>query len=85
MLFVLIQKKNSGKLIDLNTLTFVALHELSHVATESIGHTPEFWKNFKFILEQAKTIGVYKPIDYKKNPATYCGMEITDNPLYDVN
>lgn len=83
--FCLDTKKGSqGKLIDLNTLTFVALHELAHIGSESIGHTPEFWQNFKFLLEQAKTINVYKPIDYKKNPQTYCGMEINDNPLFDL-
>lgn len=78
------KKNNQGKLIDINTLTFVALHELAHVGTESIGHTPEFWQTFKFILEQAKTIKVYDPVDYKKNPKTYCSMEINSNPLFDM-
>jgi hypothetical protein len=32
--FCLNKKKNGSKLIDINTLTFVALHELSHLATE---------------------------------------------------
>ena len=44
---------------------FVALHELSHVASKSIGHTDEFWDNFKFILIESEKIGIYKPIDYK--------------------
>ena len=78
------KKKGQGKLIDLNTLTFVALHELAHIGTKSIGHTPEFWQNFKFLLEQANAINVYEPVNYKKNPQTYCGMEINDNPLYDL-
>ena len=83
--FCLDTKKNSqGKLIDLNTLTFVALHELAHIGTKSIGHTPEFWQNFKFLLEQANTINVYEPVNYKKNPQIYCGMEINDNPLFDL-
>ena len=78
------KKNNAGKLIDLNTLTFVAIHELAHIATQSVGHTPEFWKNFKFLLIQAKKIDVYEPIDYKNNPQTYCGMPITDNPYFDT-
>ena len=82
--FCLDEKKNGNNLIDLNTLTFVALHELSHIASESIGHTPEFWKNFKFLLKLAVDINVYKAVDYKKNPITYCSMEITDNPLFDM-
>jgi hypothetical protein len=81
--FCLNKTKNSGNLIDLNTLTFVAIHELSHLMTSSIGHKQEFWKNFKYLLQNAKDAGIYDPIDYKKNPENYCGMTITDNPYYD--
>jgi predicted metal-dependent hydrolase len=77
-------KKETSKLIDLNTLTFVALHELTHVATKSVGHNQEFWQNFKWILENAKEAGIYSPIDYKKYPEEYCGMTINDNPYYDL-
>ena len=83
MAFCLDTEKKNGRLIDMNTLTFVALHELAHVATESIGHTEEFWDNFKFLIQEAKKIGVYNPIDYKKEPARYCGMTIDDNPYYE--
>ena len=31
-----------------NVLIFVSLHELAHLATKSVGHTDEFWHNFKF-------------------------------------
>lgn len=82
--FCLNTKKNGGKLIDLNTLTFVAIHELSHIASKSIGHNEEFWNNFKFLLEEAEIIGVYEPEDYKQDPKNYCGMKITDNPYYDL-
>ena len=82
--FCLNKQKNGSKLIDLNTLTFVAIHELAHVMTVSIGHKPEFWNNFKFLLENAKEANIYNPIDYKENPANYCGMTITDNPYYDM-
>lgn len=81
--FCLDTERQGGKLIDINTLTFVALHELSHVATKSIGHTEEFWDNFKFLLEEAAKINIYTPIDYKRKPARYCGMDIQDNPFYD--
>jgi hypothetical protein len=76
--------KQGNKLIDENTLTFVAIHELSHLATKSVGHTDEFWSNFKFLLKEAKKEGIYNPIDYKKNPQPYCGMTITDNPYFDL-
>ena len=77
------KKGDNNNLIDLNTLTYVALHELAHIMSKSVGHTPEFWKNFHFLLVQAKNIGVYEPIDYKKSPKKYCGMTITDNPYFD--
>jgi hypothetical protein len=82
--FCLNTTKEGDKLIDINTLTFVALHELSHIMTKSIGHKQEFWNNFKFLLENAKAAGIYQPIDYKKNPKKYCGMTINDNPYYDL-
>ena len=71
-------------LIDINTLTFVAIHELAHITTKSIGHKSEFWENFKFLLEEAKSAGIHQPEDYKKKPKEYCGMKITDNPYYDL-
>jgi len=76
--------KNGNKLIDENTLMFVAIHEISHIATKSVGHTQEFWENFKFLIKEAKQINIYNPVDYKKNPQPYCGMTITDNPYYDM-
>ncbi len=82
--FCLNKTKDGTKLIDLNTLTFVALHELSHIMTTSIGHKQDFWENFKFLLQNAKDANLYRPEDYKKNPKDYCGMKITDNPYYDL-
>ena len=82
--FCLNTTKEGNKLIDINTLTFVALHELSHIMTESIGHKQDFWQNFKLLLENAKAAGIYDPVDYKKQPQEYCGMKINDNPYYDL-
>ena len=76
-------KNGGGGLIDLNTLTFVAIHELAHVATAGVGHTPEFWSNFKFLIGEAKNCGVYRPVDYKAQPQQYCGMEISDSPYFE--
>lgn len=84
MAFCVTRRKNGTKLIDENTLTFVAIHELAHVMTKTHNHKDEFWHNFKFLLVNAKDIGIYTPEDYKKNPKEYCGMEITDNPYYDL-
>ena len=83
--FCLNKEKNGSQLIDINTLTFVAIHELAHIMTESEGHKQEFWQNFKFLLQQAKAANIYNPVDYKKNPEPYCGMDITDNPYFDFD
>jgi hypothetical protein len=82
--FCLNTTKDGDKLIDIQTLTFVALHELSHIMTKSVGHKQEFWQNFKFMLQNAKAAGIYDPVDYKKTPENYCGMKINDNPYYDL-
>lgn len=81
--FCLNNTKEGNNLIDMETLTFVAIHELSHVMSIDIGHGDEFWTNFKYLLENAEDAGIYKNVDYKNNPKTYCGMKITDNPYFD--
>lgn len=78
------KKKDDNDLIDVDTLTFVSIHELAHVMTKSIGHQPEFWQNFKFLLENAKESGIHDPVDYKNDPQEYCGMKIHDSPYYDI-
>jgi hypothetical protein len=81
--FCLSPKKGDLKnLIDEHTLTFVAIHELSHVATKSIGHKTEFWDNFKFLLQNAKESGIHEPRNYKDKPKEYCSMKISDNPYF---
>ena len=78
-----VKKDNNNKMIDTDTLMFVAIHEISHVMTKSIGHKNEFWDNFKFLLENAKEAGIYEPVDYKNSPQEYCSMKIHDNPYFD--
>jgi|UniRef100_A0A6C0CF17 hypothetical protein len=73
--------RNRDKLMDINTMTFVVLHEFAHLATESIGHTEEFWTNFKWILEEAVNIGIYTRQDFKNKNVDYCGIKITSSPL----
>jgi predicted metal-dependent hydrolase len=68
-------------LIDLNTVMFVLIHEMSHLMTSSVGHTPEFWTNFRKLLHECIQIGVYRSVNYSKSPVQYCGMTITESPL----
>ena len=78
------KKTGESNLIDEHTLMFVAIHELSHVMTKSIGHKSEFWENFKFLLQNAKEAGIHDPKDYKKNPKEYCSMKINDSPYFNL-
>ena len=84
--FCLNVKKEGDKenLIDSHTLLFVAIHEIAHTMTKSIGHKSEFWENFKFLLEEAKEAKIHEPVDYSKTPQEYCSMQITDNPYFSL-
>ena len=73
--------KNTETFIDDNTVNFVAIHEMAHIMSKSTGHTPEFWNNMKYLLEQGSEIGIYNPIDYSKVPVMYCGQEINSTPM----
>ena len=73
--------RTDGKLVNINVLTFVCIHELSHIGNETVGHDDAFWEFFKELLIEAINIGVYIKYDYKKSPIKYCGMMITDSPL----
>tara|TARA_B100000686_G_C16783080_1_gene973289 strand:+ start:77 stop:655 length:579 start_codon:yes stop_codon:yes gene_type:complete len=63
-----------------NTIIFVAIHELSHIMTKSLGHEKEFWENMAFLLKKADELNIYEPVDYSENNTDYCGMEITTTP-----
>ena len=76
------KKEDNNHLIEENTLMFVALHEMAHVASKSIGHNTEFWDNFKFLIGEAEEIQLYTPIDYSKKNTEYCGMIITSSPYF---
>ncbi len=70
-------------LVDENIMMFVALHEMAHVCTESVGHGPDFWNNFGWLLKEAEANNLYKYTDFTAHPVSYCGVYITDSPRYD--
>lgn len=45
-------------LVNENVLIFVAIHEMAHMITQSIGHEPEFWNNFGWLLREAESNGL---------------------------
>ena len=82
--FCLRQREGQDEsLVDENIVTFVAIHEMGHIITKTVGHGPDFWNNFAWLLEQAERIGIYKKQDFSAHPVAYCGMKITDQPTYD--
>jgi predicted metal-dependent hydrolase len=76
-----LRSKETNKLVDINTMMFVAIHELAHLMTKSIGHTTEFWDNMRFLLKEGIKLKVYEKQDFNKVPVEYCGTQITDTPL----
>ena len=80
LVFCLRLKKEGDKLVPKNTILFVALHELSHLMTLTLGHGEDFWNNFRFILKVAIDQNIYQSVDFNNNPVAYCGIQITDAP-----
>ena len=80
-LSICIRDKDTEQFIDDNTIIFVAIHELAHIMTNETGHTPKFWNNMKYLLEEANKLGLYQIVDYSENPVNYCGEEINSTPI----
>lgn len=76
------KKTTNQDIINLNTLMFVALHETAHLMTKSVGHHPEFWDNFRILINIAvdPKVNVYKEVDFNIYPEPYCGMTINSVP-----
>lgn len=81
VVFCLRSKRVEQQLVRKNTMMFVAIHELAHLMTKSVGHEPDFWDNFKFLLVIGIHLKTYKHVNFNRNPEEYCGTEITDTPL----
>ena len=66
-----------------NTLLYVLIHELAHVADRDHDptHANPFRICFKALLADAIEMGLYTPVDYSKSPEFYCNL-ILDNAAY---
>lgn len=78
------QRNEREELVDENIITFVAIHEMAHIGTHEVGHTPLFWNNFGWLLQRAEEIQIYQYQDFAAHPVEYCGIHITDQPTYDA-
>jgi len=76
------KKTVNQDIININTLMFVALHETAHLMTKSVGHHPEFWDNFRILINVAvdPQVNIYKEVDFNLYPEPYCGMTINSVP-----
>ena len=85
LIAICLRKSHKGEVHDMNTLMFVVIHELTHIAIDVFDHPPEFWESFKILLTEAVRCCVYRPVNYDMINVKYCGekMIIEYNPLFD--
>ncbi len=74
-----LRSKKTGEIHDINLLTYVGIHEISHIACPEIGHGDLFKKIFRMFAQEAINIGVYKKVDYSEVPVEYCGMVLSSS------
>lgn len=72
-------RQTDDSFVDMNTVTYVAVHELGHLMSSTVGHDKSFWDNFTRLLQEAIKIGVYVRVDFSQNPEPYCGIKITSS------
>lgn len=74
-------REKDGRTADINSCMFVLLHELAHICTISYGHTTEFWKNMRFLLEIADFTGHYEYTDNVSEKTMLCGRPLGSSPM----
>ncbi len=79
--YVCVRSPKTGLLEDRNTSMYVLLHEIAHVATDTYGHPPEFWVNFRWLLEVAEKLRLYKYEDFDEVQTTFCGHALGNNVM----
>lgn len=78
--------QKSNYYFDIDTVMFVAIHELTHVMRPDLDiiydHPREFWVSNKFLLKEAEKAGVMHNINYAATPVNYCAKLIASNPVF---
>jgi predicted metal-dependent hydrolase len=75
-------RDDNQELYNLDILMYVVLHELAHLCNYDkqgnpiIGHGKEFKYIFKTLVSESIKIGIYKYINFSKEPKEYCGIVI---------
>lgn len=67
-------RNDKGEYYDLNTLVYVAIHELSHavIPYDTKDHGPDWAKKFAQLLDEGNKLGIYDP--NKSIAPMYCGI-----------
>lgn len=78
-----VDPKKIGNILDLDVLTFVAIHELTHISINAQDHPVVFWEAFKWLLLEADEAKILPLLRFDLEPAMYCGMRIDYNPALD--
>ena len=74
----------------INLMTYVGIHEISHIMSVEIGHGDEFKENFQFLLNYSKTLMYIDPLTFKEVPLyiqldklktadNYCGVQLVNS------
>ena len=61
---------------DMNTIMYVALHELAHIGDNNTGHTNSFKRVFSLILTEAERLRIWTPSGAGGAQTFYCGINI---------
>jgi len=64
---------------DRDAVVFVMIHEMAHIGSTSTGHTDEFWRVMRHLLDAAQRAGVWSPHTHDAS-ATVCGTPIGPIP-----
>jgi predicted metal-dependent hydrolase len=61
------------QIYDDNLIFYVTLHELAHIASITEDHSPEFHKNFRYLLRKASEWDLWQKVN---EPFQYCGLDV---------
>jgi len=66
-------RDSKDEIYDDNLIFYVTLHELGHIASITEDHSPEFHKNFRYLLRKASEMGLFQKVSHSFQ---YCGMHV---------
>ena len=79
-LYICLRDKSGEFENQYNRVYFVVMHELAHIITKSVGHTEEYWNNYRLILKTAIDNGLYEYRNYYEEPVEFCNKKINSTP-----